>query len=80
LKAIDEGLTEELDKSIKKPIEIVNLIFNYYVGDGGAEFVSGSEHVIKEVMLCARYTSPPLRQMRSPLYTNFFVSYCHPPF
>ena len=57
LKAIDEGLTEELDKSIKKPIEIVNLIFNYYVGDGGAEFVSGSEHVIKEVMLCARYTS-----------------------
>ena len=50
LKAIDEGLTEELDKSIKKPIEIVNLIFNYYVGDGGAEFVSGSEHVIKEVM------------------------------
>jgi hypothetical protein len=31
-------------------------------------------------MLCARYTSPPLRQMRSPLYTNFFVSYCHPPF
>ena len=50
LKAIDEGLTEELDKSIKKPIEIVNLIFNYYVGDGGAEFVSGSEQVIKEVM------------------------------
>ena len=39
-----------LDKSIKKPIEIVNLIFNYYVGDGGAEFVSGSEQVIKEVM------------------------------
>lgn len=32
LKAIDEGLTEELDKSTKKPIEIVNLIFNYYVG------------------------------------------------
>lgn len=31
-------------------------------------------------LLCARYTSPPLRQMRSPLYTNFFVSYCHPPF
>ena len=31
-------------------------------------------------VLCARYTSPPLRQMRSPLYTNFFVSYCHPPF
>lgn len=50
LKAIDEGLTEELDNSIKKPIEIVNLIFNYYVGDGGAEFVSGSEQVIKEVM------------------------------
>jgi len=50
LKAIDEGLTEELDKSIKKPIEIVNLIFNYYVGDDGAEFVSGSEKVIEEVM------------------------------
>jgi hypothetical protein len=33
-----------------------------------------------KAMLCARYTSPPLRQMRSPLYTNFFVSYCHPPF
>ena len=32
------------------------------------------------IVLCARYTSPPLRQMRSPLYTNFFVSYCHPPF
>jgi hypothetical protein len=32
------------------------------------------------ILLCARYTSPPLRQMRSPLYTNFFVSYCHPPF
>lgn len=50
LKAIDEGLTEELDKSIKKPIEIVNLIFNYYVGDDGAEFVPASEKVIEEVM------------------------------
>ena len=34
----------------------------------------------RDEVLCARYTSPPLRQMRSPLYTNFFVSYCHPPF
>lgn len=50
LKTIDEGLTEELDKSIKKPIEIVNLIFNYYIGDGSAEFVSGSEKIIEEVM------------------------------
>ncbi len=31
-------------------------------------------------VLSARYFSPPLRQMRSPLYTNFFVSYCHHPF
>ena len=50
LKTIDEGLTEELDKSIKKPIEIVNLIFNYYIGDGSAEFVSGSEKIIEEVI------------------------------
>jgi len=49
LKAIDEGLTEELDKSIKKPIEIVTLIFNYYVGDDGAEFVPASEKVIEGV-------------------------------
>ena len=38
------------------------------------------EQMCRQVVLCARYTSPPLRQMRSPLYTNFFVSYCHPPF
>ena len=50
LKTIDEGLTEELDKSIKKPIEIVNLIFNYYIGDGSVEFVSGSEKIIEEVI------------------------------
>ena len=25
------------------------------------------------MMLCASYSSPPLRQMRSPLYTNFFA-------
>ena len=39
-----------------------------------------SNNNIFNMVLCARYTSPPLRQMRSPLYTNFFVSYCHPPF
>ena len=33
----------------------------------------------KEV-LCAKYFSPPLRQMRSPLHTNFFAAICHPPF
>ena len=31
-------------------------------------------------MLCARYFSPPLRQMRRPLHTNFFAAICHPPF
>jgi putative transposase len=31
-------------------------------------------------LLCARYFSPPLRQMRSPLHTNFFAAICHPPF
>ena len=30
-------------------------------------------------VLCARYFSPPLRQMRSPLHTNFFAAFCHPP-
>ncbi len=33
-----------------------------------------------KLMLCARYFSPPLRQMRSPLHTNFFAAICHPPF
>jgi len=31
-------------------------------------------------LLCARYFSPPLRQKRSPLHTNFFAALCHPPF
>jgi hypothetical protein len=31
------------------------------------------------LLLCARYFSPPLRQMRSPLHTNFFAAFCHPP-
>jgi len=43
-------IEEAVKNIIKKPIEIVNLIFNYYVGDDGAEFVSGSEKVIEEVM------------------------------
>jgi len=33
-----------------------------------------------ELLLCARYFSPPLRQKRSPLHTNFFAALCHPPF
>jgi len=32
------------------------------------------------LLLCARYFSPPLRQKRSPLHTNFFAALCHPPF
>ena len=32
------------------------------------------------LVLCARYFSPPLRQKRSPLHTNFFAALCHPPF
>jgi len=43
-----------------------------------------NESLIKEIkvnkLLCARYFSPPLRQMRSPLHTNFFAAICHPPF
>ena len=34
----------------------------------------------KKPVLCARYSSPPLRQKRSPLHTNFFAALCHPPF
>ena len=35
---------------------------------------------IDKELLCARYFSPPLRQKRSPLHTNFFAALCHPPF
>ena len=37
------------------------------------------KRVYGKVLLCARYFSPPLRQMRSPLHTNFFAAFCHPP-
>ena len=40
----------------------------------------GINKVIPMLMLCARYFSPPLRQKRSPLHTNFFAALCHPPF
>lgn len=58
------------DPIIPKPQEYPNFI----------TFPVGVSRIWKDKVLCARYTSPPLRQMRSPLYTNFFVSYCHPPF
>jgi len=43
------------------------------------------DNIVKEILavakvLCARYFSPPLRQKRSPLHTNFFAALCHPPF
>ena len=31
------------------------------------------EELLSMLLLCASYSSPPLRQMRSPLYTNFFA-------
>jgi hypothetical protein len=40
----------------------------------------GAKTALIAAMLCARYFSPPLRQKRSPLHTNFFAALCHPPF
>jgi len=48
-----------------------NLYFVFFQGRG--EFYESR-------LLCARYFSPPLRQKRSPLHTNFFAALCHPPF
>ena len=33
-----------------------------------------------QLVLCASHTRPPLRQVRSPLYTKYLYSFCHPPF
>ena len=57
--------------------EFVNKILDILSPMPNVTAVKNRGHI---VLLCARYFSPPLRQMRSPLYTNFFVLYCHPPF
>ena len=49
------------------------------VTDVLSEFLRESAQKMLQ-LLCARYFSPPLRQKRSPLHTNFFAALCHPPF
>ncbi len=51
------------------------------ITDIGDTIVNKAEDIAPiTIVLCARYFSPPLRQMRSPLHTNFFAAICHPPF
>ncbi len=72
-----QGVHQKLkqDVSFPKPIATINSGILVFLESDIINYEAN-----KKELLCARYTSPPLRQMRSPLYTNFFVSYCHPPF
>ena len=80
-KTDQEKIKQAVDLLIDKDTDLTS----FFAKDGMLKELTKNlfERALKAEMdelLCARYTSPPLRQMRSPLYTNFFVSYCHPPF
>lgn len=51
-----------------------------YLSKNAKALLSVVYQKLKKQMLCASHTRPPLRQVRSPLYTKYLYSFCHPPF